>query len=246
MNKLIVWALFDDANRSIYKALQNDNDVVVYSFGINDKENENNYIKIDLSLNNKTLVQDINKLIKKVGAPDIVFASPPCRAWTTANPGKALKNILENGNLELKNYSHFITYNEYAQWYAKRDFFKEQSSILEAQSTTLATILILQLLKPKIFFIENPQGSRIFKYINSFCNFETINNKLHYFAYDKNFPKKATTFASNYYFDTKTTKEKSNIKMINLGNYNDRSAIPNELIIDLIFQSKGIIWKKKN
>ncbi|MCU9932462.1 hypothetical protein NWQ33_00525 [Mycoplasmopsis cynos] len=58
------------------------------------------------------------------------------------------------------------------------------------------------------------------------------------------FSKKATTFASNYYFDTKTTKEKSNIKMINLGNYNDRSAIPNELI-DLIFQSKGIIWKRK-
>lgn len=156
-----------------------------------------------------------------------------------------MKNINLDGTLNLKNASEFETYNNLASPNSKRDFFKENASRLEAESTTQATIKLLKFLSPKIFFIENPQASRIFKYINNFLDFKTINNVLHYNAYSPDFPKKPSIFASNLEFNTKITKQKSNKKITELGNYNARSAIPENLILDLTKQAKEQIWMKK-
>lgn len=89
--KIIIWALYDDASRSIFNALKNDKDVEVYSLGINEKEHEKNYLKIDLSLNNKNLEKQAEQLAQKYGAPDIVFASPPVALGLRPTPGNNWK-----------------------------------------------------------------------------------------------------------------------------------------------------------
>ncbi len=77
---IVVWALFDDATSSYKKAIESyfpNEEINVYSIGINDvtfPESEKYFYKrIDLSLNNLNLFNELNKLPK----PNIILSSPP-------------------------------------------------------------------------------------------------------------------------------------------------------------------------
>lgn len=85
--ELVVWALFDDAESSYKNAIESyfpNEKINVYSIGINDiefsKSEKYFYKRIDLSLNNFNLFNELNKLPK----PNIILASPP------VNPDRVL------------------------------------------------------------------------------------------------------------------------------------------------------------
>ncbi len=98
---VIIWALFDDAESSYKNGIKKyfDNEKVkVYSIGINDlkfpKSNKYFYHKIDLSINNLDLINQLDKLPK----PDVILASSPCESWSGADcKGKMFMSITSNG-----------------------------------------------------------------------------------------------------------------------------------------------------
>jgi hypothetical protein len=80
--RTVIWALYDDAKSSYKNAITKFfcNKYQIHSIGINDvyfKKSLNYfYHKIDLSLNNYNLINQLKKLPK----PAIILASPPCES----------------------------------------------------------------------------------------------------------------------------------------------------------------------
>lgn len=77
---LVIWALFDDAESCYKNAIESyfpNEKINVYSIGINDvtfpKSEKYFYKRIDLSLNNFNLFNELKKLPK----PNIILSSPP-------------------------------------------------------------------------------------------------------------------------------------------------------------------------
>lgn len=111
------------------------------------------------------------------------------------------------------------------------------------------TTRIINRYHPKYWVIENPQGSQIWKYLEYYHNFTGYRNIAHYAKYNEAFPKKPTCFLSNIKLDLKTMgKDEKATVTINPKaakrygtkyygrDYNVRSDIPNELIVDILEQ----------
>lgn len=225
----IIWALFDDANRSYYKALKENDNVKVYSIGINDLI-EDNYFKIDLSILNNKLIKQLSKLPK----PDIILASPPCESWSGADcGGKMFYSIDSEGNWLIRNSQYYDRYNQTCNKVKRRSFINKEINRLIGETTIAGTITIINHFKPKYWVIENPQTSKIWDYINYHWNFEVIKNLATYSSYDSNFSLKPTIFASNIDLGLKNERIVGNKNHMN-SNYSQRSNIPYKLIQDII------------
>jgi hypothetical protein len=75
MHKIVVWALFDDGERSVSQALIGYKDLRVISIGITpEMGKDTNSFFCDLSK------QDCCKQLKQLPKPDIILASPPCES----------------------------------------------------------------------------------------------------------------------------------------------------------------------
>lgn len=114
------------------------------------------------------------------------------------------------------------------------------------------TTQIIDRYKPIYWVIENPLSSKIWYYLDRWHGFSGIYNVAHYAAYDKKFSKKPTCFLSNQILNLRTlpkgvksavtigshdTGKSSNRKQIH--DYNERSAIPNLLVKDILTQLLG-------
>lgn len=104
--RLVLWALYDDAESSVNFAVRENfsDKFIVYSIGINDvtlpPSDNLFYEKNDLSLLNFNLINQLNKLPK----PDVIMTSPPCECWSSADcSGKMFMSIDEKGNWFVKN-----------------------------------------------------------------------------------------------------------------------------------------------
>lgn len=238
--KIIVWALYDDAKSSYKKAIKKffDKKFEVHSIGINDisfNEKENYfYHKIDLSLNNFNLI----KQLKGLPYPDIVLASPPCESWSGADcAGKMTRKIDKDGNWFVQNSKYYEEYNKTCHPVKRRYFINKERTRIIGESTIGATIEIIQYFNPKIWIIENPQTSKTWEFQKNHWNFHGYENKTYYSSYDQNFSLKPTIFKSNIKLNLKQDKVKnSNKNHMALGSYSQRSAIPSELIKDIIEQ----------
>lgn len=239
-NKLIIWALYDDAMSSYKKAIQKyfPKQFEVHSIGINDvvfKERSDYYYhKIDLSLNNINLINQLRQLPK----PDIILASPPCESWSGADcNGKMFRSIDKNGNWVVKNKLFYDLYNQNAHPVKKRYFIQKERGRIIGESTIGATIEIIQSFKPKVWVIENPVTSKTWEFQENHWDFHGIMNKTFYSSYDSNFSLKPTYFKSNVKL---ILKVKNNLDANNnhmaYGSYAIRSSIPKELIFDLLKQ----------
>lgn len=103
------------------------------------------------------------------------------------------------------------------------------------ENTISGLIYIIQYFKPNVWLIENPQTSYIWRFINEkFCLFG-YHNLSYYNCYDLNFSKKPTIFFSNLKLELLNFHIKSNDRM-NYCNYNERSAIPNSLLLDILYK----------
>ena len=237
-NKIIIWALYDDAESSYKNAIKkyfiNEN-IEVHSIGINDvkfpKSDKYFYHLIDLSLNNF----DLLKKLKELPHPDIILASPPCESWSGADcAGKMFRKIDKNGNWFVNNKKYYDKYNENAHPVKKRYFIQKERGRIIGESTIGATIEIITHFKPKIWIIENPQTSKTWEFQRYHWDFHGIENLTFYSSYDSNFSPKPTIFKSNIKLDLINKKEKGNKDHMAKGSYGKRSSIPKTLIKHII------------
>lgn len=228
---MVIWALFDDANRCYYHSLKDEPGVEIYSIGINNL-NEDNYYKIDLSILNPNLISELSKLPH----PDVILASPPCESWSGADcSGRMFKSIDDKGNWVVRNSSYYDEYNTFSHPVRKRFFIRKEISRLVGETTIAGTIKIIQHFNPKIWVIENPQTSMIWDFLENHWNFKMNMNLATYSSYDENFSLKPTNFASNVILFLKKFRNKGNTNHMN-SNYAKRSDIPKDLVLDIYKQ----------
>ena len=264
---MIVWALFDSGNGCYKQAIEKyflELEIEVFSIGMDIENRNSHFLHVDLSsfdelFGKNTLFERLDKLPK----PDVILASPPCESWSVASS-------MENGNrcwytqkietlldeyqaenhftlrtkeqLERNNQTHFR-----AHWY------KTVYNRINGELCAFNTIRIIERYEPKIWVIENPQSSKMWKYFHQIHQFEGYKNVAYYYAYDKNFSRKPTTFYSNVWLNLLKTEEKASIVMSPINkkkkedrktigrSYNQRSNIPLNLIEDIMNQ---ILQKK--
>lgn len=240
-NKLIIWALFDDAESSYKNAISKYFDklnIEVHSVGINDikfpKSKKYFYHKIDLSITNFNLLKQLSNLPK----PDIILASPPCESWSGADcSGKMTVKIGSNWNWTIKNKSFYDEHNKICNPVKRRYFDKKERTRICGEATIGGTILIIQHFKPKVWIIENPKTSKTWDFQKNHWNFLGIMNDTYYSAYNLNFSLKPTIFKSNIKLSLlKKRPKKSNNDHMALGSYSKRSSIPGKLIKNIIEQ----------
>jgi len=266
---LIVWALFDSGNGCYKKAVQQyfPNDIEIYSIGL-DIENQNqHFIHMNLAsygelFGESQLFCDLDKLPK----PDIILASPPCESWSVASGMKGGNVCWYSeelftlfGTVKSENSFTLRTHEQLEEQFEKVPYFKKHwwktvYNRINGELCAFNIIRIIERYQPKVWVIENPQSSRLWRYYKQIQGFQGIENIAHYNAYNKHFPKKPTTFYSNHSFALKTTKEKASVVISKtkgdersvIQGYNARSNIPLLLIKDILQCSIQIIEKQKN
>ena len=226
--KLTIWSLYDDGNMSYNKAISKFfPNIVNISIGKIAHFDINNYYQIDLSIFNDDLINELAKLPK----PDIILASPPCESWSNADVIKNIKEITSFG-IELTNYETFVEFNKTSKM--QRNFFHKQKTRLLGEATSIATFKIIQHFKPKIWIIENPQTSKIWKYFYYYLNFRGFENKTNYAIWDNTFSLKPTIFMSNINLYLTNKKPSAANKWRLNCDYLTRSMIPEMLIKSII------------
>lgn len=229
-NKKIIWCLFDDANGSWNKFSKEREKEHYISIGINDNDWDN-YYKIDLSIQNDTLITELEKLPK----PDIIVASPPCESWSIADNQRRLWRKQVGRMIEVFTYQDELE-NRKIFNNGKRDYYKQWKTTLNGISTILGTLKIIDYFKPKYWVIENPATSKIWEFINENVKLEGFKNKAYYNAYNIEFTKKPTIFFSNLELKLKLDNIKQIRKWEETSGYITRSSIPKELLKDIIEQ----------
>lgn len=239
--KYIVWALFDDGNCSYKKAIEKyfDGKFIVYCFGINKRpfkdQKDYKYVKLNLSITNKN---EVLSVLSKIPKPDIILASPPCESWSTADCGGRMVLSISGQKRNvwyIKNKEYYDAYNEKSNPVKRRYFLQKEISRINGESTASATLFIIENFKPNFWVIENPATSKIWEYIQyHWCFKFNYKNKTYYSSYDKSFSIKPTIFASNKKLNLKTNKIKGNSDHMARGSYDKRSAIPKNLIKEII------------
>ncbi|WP_232048377.1 c-5 cytosine-specific DNA methylase [Mycoplasmopsis fermentans] len=212
---------------SYFKALQNNENCVIYSIGIQEHKDLKNYYNIDLSLNNFNLIDQL-KLIPK---PDIIIASPPCESWSRADCSLAIWKDISKTSWELNNYEFYKTVETTKN--KKRDFYSKEQKRVLGESTAGATAYIINVFQPKVWIIENPFQSFIWKFLKFHHNLNGIKNNTYYSSYNKEFSVKPTCFYSNINLNLKNKRKPGNAEHYSKGSYYQRSMIPKELIKDL-------------
>lgn len=251
---MIVWALFDSGNGSYTKAIKTLNssgggaNIEVYPIGI-DIENKNNHF-IPLNLADYSRLFGDNTLfdtLDKLPHPDLIIASPPCESWSNAS-------AIANGNACWKqedlsdslfkpqispsiftiraNKDYKDAYNNYQY---DRQFMKRVNGELCAFNT----IEIIKRYQPKYWIIENPASGRLWRYIEEIMDFKLpYLNPTRYNNYGYQI-QKPTKFASNLDLGLKNDIIKQDIEWCNFSkSYNERSNIPQELVIDILKKVK--------
>lgn len=119
-------------------------------------------VEWDKSFKNISLYKDISKLTTKEifklcgGIPDVIWASPDCTTYSVAGISHHRKKNKETGNLD--------AVSEYAKFCDKTD-----KHLLD----------LIQELKPKLYFIENPRGGLrnmdfmkgLYRYTVTYCQY---------------------------------------------------------------------------
>jgi hypothetical protein len=237
--KLIIWALYDDAESSYKQGIEKffHGQFEVHSVGINNIKFEKSdfyfYHLIDLSLSNFNLINQLKDLPK----PDVILASPPCESWSGADcAGKMFRSIDKNGNWIVMNSHYYEEYNKKAHPVKRRFFSQKERGRILGESTIGATIEIINHFKPKVWVIENPQTSKSWEFQKYHWNFEGIETLAYYSSYDPNFSLKPTIFKSNIALNLLTTRVKGNNDHMARGSYSKRSSIPIALIQSIVSQ----------
>ena len=247
---MIVWALFDSGNGSYTKAIKTLNssggaNIEVYPIGIDIENKNNHFIPLNLAdysriFGDNTLFDTLDKLPK----PDLIIASPPCESWSNASAmdrGNACwKQERGDGLFEpqipLSKFTvRYASDFENYQFHPDKQFMKR----INGELCAFNTVEIIKRYKPKFWIIENPAHGRLWEYIEVVLGFKLpYDNHTRYNNYD--YPvEKATCFSGNINLNLKNEKLPIELNLKNFSHsYNERSNIPQELVIDILKKVK--------
>lgn len=239
MNKTIIWALFDDCEMSYMEALRERENIVVYSFGINNKQAAN-YFQIDLSVSNLDLIKELKKL--KIPKPDIILASPPCQSWSNADTAPLMIKEINKGIRIVSTREDYDNHNNkhFNKPQMRRNYFDKEGKRIIGEGTAIGLVRIIEEFEPDYWVVENPQSSQVWKYFREQLNFSGFKNLAYYNNYDnENFTRKPTIFMANIQLILKHNSSiKSNL-IWEQTSYNKRASIPHNLINEIINQIEG-------
>lgn len=257
---MIVWALFDSGNGSYTKGIKDLNEkglcnIDVYPIGIDIEKKNNHFINLNLAdygrlFGDNTLFDTLDKLPK----PDLIIASPPCESWSNASAmtgGNACwkqEDLSDSLFIPQKEASMFTIRNasDYEEAYINYKYDRQFMKRINGELCTFNTIEIIKRYKPMYFVIENPASGRLWKYIDEVMGFKLpYLNLTRYNNY--NYPlQKPTKFASNLYLGLKNDIIKQEIEWGNFSkSYNERSNIPQKLVIDIFSKVYNEFLKEK-
>lgn len=208
--KIIVWDLFGGLNGSVGLALmdrEREREIETYTLDIlpQTKDGRDNIVANLANENYKELKEILDTLPK----PDIIVASPMCMTWSRASAMKGGSTgwiINEDDSLSRRPKEHFEDkdINGYKDFKAKGFRYKYDNNMKTADLGQYAienTIRAIEEYKPKVWYIENPAGSLMWRYIKHNIGFKkSIKNLVHYGAYGA-INKKPTIFLSNIELD---------------------------------------------
>lgn len=239
-SKIIVWALFDSGNGCYTQAAQFFPDIEIYPIGIDIEQKNHHFIELDLADHSQAFGKNqIFDVLDKLPSPDVILASPPCESFSVASAmwaGNACWHWKHRDNRRFM-IRHYADYEIPQVPRVHYRFDKSFFTRINGELCIYNTIAIIKKYQPKIYVIENPLHSQIWRYISDVLGF--------YIQFDN------PTLYGNYgYIVKKPTKFKSNIKLslkyedyysgieFNkvLRTYNARSNIPLELVKEIFSQ----------
>ena len=232
--KKVIYALFDDGNQSVKNTLE-PLGYEVYSFGIQKKDTV-----IDCDLTN---FDDFIYKNRNLPRPDLIFANPPCETFSIATASGYDSG--KKGNIYYYNTGESIT--DFDDW--KTSTYHNVKNMKKDKKEYFKNLIIKREISEKLHYntdkiiehfkvpgvIENPQTSYCWKLFHKSLNKEVA----HYIAYDDTYTKKPTIFASTNKLKLKLAPK--GLKQAKswgdyTGAYNKRSAVPENLIIDIVKQ----------
>lgn len=247
---MIVWALFDSGNGCYTQAAMQCSAIEIYPIGIDIESKNDHFISLNLAdysrmFGDTTLFDTLDKLPK----PDLIMASPPCESWSVASAmwGGNASWKQETGAIN-RSLSKF-TIRGRADYDLPHVQFKYDRSFLNRINGELCiynTIEIIKRYQPRVFVIENPAGSKIWHYISDILNFHIQYDNLTYYS-NYGYPiQKPTKFKSNINLNLRAERKKADKQWGDFAkNYNERSNIPIDLILN-IYQSVEKAIKDKH
>lgn len=256
MNKIIIWGLFDSGNGSYYKAAKKLSDKIeLYSIGLDVENKNNHFINLNLASYDRLFGEDeLFKTLDTLPKPDVIIASPPCESWSIAS---AMKNGNACWKKEYISDSLFVpqtepsyftirSHDDYEIAYHNYQYDRQFLKRVNGELTAFNTIEIIKRYNPSVYIIENPANSRIWRYFDEIIGFKILNKNLtRYNNYD--YPlQKPTKFGSNINLELKNEIKKQAIKWGNFSkSYNERSNIPEKLVIDIFKKVHSYLFKKR-
>lgn len=220
--------------------------ILIYSIGL-DIERKNDHF-ISLNLADYSYIFGDNKIFNTLNTlpyPDLIIASPPCESWSVAS-------AMKDGNASWKQERGDSLFSPQVPLsrFTVRNFhdytncqFKPEKSLINRINGELCTFNLIQILKkydPKFYIIENPATSRIWEYIEKILGFKIPFDNLTYYN-NYNYPlSKPTRFKSNLELNLKKEKKQNLVKFNEFSrNYNDRSNIPIDLVMEIFSKVKA-------
>lgn len=177
-------------------------------------------------------------ILDKLPAPDVVLASPPCESWSVAPsiPGGNACWITSEYRLAVARPEdrRGTQYNKPADQYLVRRIAGELCAI--------NTVKIIGRYAPRAWAIENPYGSRLWRYLRDYLKFPGHLNRAEYGAYDARFSRKPTGFLTSR--PVHLMQGASEFADFPNG-YGVRSDIPDALVVDLVDQlatDEGLLY----
>ena len=259
-DKMTVWALFDSGNGSYTKGVKTLNssgraNIDIYPIGMDIEGKNNHFINLNLAdygrlFGDNTLFDVLDQLPK----PDLIIASPPCESWSNASAmtgGNACwkqEDLSDSLFIPQKEASMFTirTASDYEEAYINYKYDRQFIKRINGELCAFNTIEIIKRYKPMYFVIENPASGRLWKYINEVIGFKLPHlNLTRYNNYD--YPlQKPTKFASNLDLELKNDIIKQDVEWKYFPkSYNERSNIPQKLVVELFIKIYREFLKNK-
>lgn len=273
MKKWVIWDLFGGSQKSVAKALAMDVNVEIHTIDI--FFNKSHYFR---ETNHYLDLTDLDKAIAylhKLPKPDIIFASPMCRAFSSILVygerywrSDLEKFIRETIGIEYdprtkSYYSRGLTAITKAKltnnFFAHLNPEKVQKNAVEGLTLLENTLSIIDCFKPKYWYIENPEKSIMWDvirtnhktFINHWNNM-VIMNKTYYSGWDETFSLKPTIFLSNIHLSLDVPKVQGHqvrpkgCRMVVSGGENGKRVMIPKQLIKTIFERMKAHYEKSN
>lgn len=226
--KKIVWDLFGGLNGSVGSAIGYDK-YEIYTFDILPKTKDGrDNIVIDLAM------EDTDKLLQlmsKYPKPDIIVSSPICSSFSIAT---AMKGGNASWKFGLNDKLYYRKPTDYVN--VRFNYNTQLNKAKQGAYSIKNTIKLIIKYKPTYWYIENPQTSLIWRYINNNLLFNKGFKNLTYYGLYGFEAKKPTIFMSNLKLNLKLNDKYSKHKSFQSHKHLNRSDIPKSLIQEIFKQ----------